>query len=244
MTQTLDITRTVGELVVERPGRARVFEALGIDYCCGGTKPLDAACRAKGIDPADVFTRLDDADAAADEDADAPDPDRMTLTELADHIVRTHHAYLRRELPRLGELTQRVRNAHGAKDARLVELARVFSGMALELGSHMMKEEQILFPMVRQLETASSLPEFHCGSTANPIAVMEHEHQDAGDALAAMRELTEGFTPPPWACNTYRVLLDGLHELEQDLHLHIHKENNILFPRTAAMERRLRDSGA
>jgi len=236
MTQALDLSRTVGELVVERPARARIFEKLGIDYCCGGNKPLDEACRAMGIDHTRVHAELEEADTQADGDRDRLDPNGMSLAALADHIVETHHAYLRRELPRLGALTKRVHHAHGTRDERLGEVERIFGALAEELFSHMLKEERILFPIVRRIEASAGPAESHCGSISNPIAVMEQEHQIAGDALATLREKTDGFEPPSWACNTYRVMLDGLAELERDLHLHIHKEDNILFPKALALE--------
>ena len=225
---------TVGEIVARRPALSRVFEEAGIDCCCGGKATLDDACKKKGLDPAAFAERLAHAESAAD-DAPATDAASMTLTELADHIEQTHHVYLRGELPRLMQMTQKVASVHGESDARLYDVQRVFAAMADELFAHMMKEERVLFPMVRALE-AGGAPVFHCGSIANPIRQMEHEHDDAGNALARLRALTEGFSPPAGACNTYRAMLDALAHLERDLHLHIHKENNVLFPRAIEAE--------
>lgn len=126
---------------------------------------------------------------------------------------------------------------HGERDPRLRDIRRVFVTFAAELGSHMMKEEQVLFPVVRKLESEDGMPGFHCGSISHPIRQMEAEHDNAGDALRAFRELSDRFTPPDWACNTYRAMLDALRELEADMHQHVHKENNVLFPRAIEMER-------
>jgi regulator of cell morphogenesis and NO signaling len=228
---------TVGQLVTERPGRARVFEAFGIDYCCGGKKPLAQAIREKGLDEKAVVGVL----AAFDEQSPQAERDwsKATLTELADHIEQTHHAYLKIELPRLEFLVNKVANRHGSHTPSLVELAGVFNAFKPELESHMQKEEGVLFPICRQLESARGPLQFHCGSVENPVAVMIREHDDAGDALKRMRELTNDYTPPIDACNTYRALFDALKELEQDMHRHVHKENSILFPKVIELEQRL-----
>ncbi|NUQ01688.1 MAG: iron-sulfur cluster repair di-iron protein [Armatimonadetes bacterium] len=233
---TCELEKQVGELVTERPSRSRVFERFGIDYCCGGKLPLGAACERRGVNPEEVVAALEAHDlVAAPEETDW---NTASLTELADHIVATHHAYLRAELPRLDAMTEKVARVHGDRHAWLSGIRATFVGLKAELESHMMKEEQILFPLCRRLEQASGAESFHCGSIGNPIRVMEHEHDDAGRALETLRELSSGFTAPIEACNTFRAMLDGLHELEQDLHIHIHKENNILFPRAIAAEAR------
>lgn len=162
----------------------------------------------------------------------------MPLSELADHIEQTHHVYLRSEFPRLDEVTQKVASVHGDKDPRLHQVRDTFLALAGELSNHMMKEEQILFPMLRQLAASDETPRFHCGMLANPIGQMEMEHEQADSALVRLRELTDGFAIPDWACNSYRDLLDALEHFEQDLHEHIHKENNVLFPRALEMEQR------
>lgn len=229
----------VGQLVAERPSRSRVFESLGIDYCCGGKKPLAQACREKGLDPETVRRFLDDsAEPARSDDRNWSE---ATLTELADHIEQTHHAYLKRELPRLGTLVRKVAAVHGSHLSWLLELDGVFAGFAAEMESHAMKEEHVLFPMIRGLDCGQLPAMDHCGGTVtNPILVMEHEHDDAGRALARMRGLSGGYVPPPAACNTFRAMLSGLVELEDDTHRHVHKENSILFPRAAEAEARLR----
>lgn len=236
----LDINTTVGQLVTERPGRARVFEQFGIDYCCGGKKPLAEVCATRGLDPQAVMDAL-----IAHEQQTGPeerDWSQASLTELCDHIENTHHAYLKAEVPRLSAMVNRIAAVHGDHEPHLHQLADVFEGFRREIESHMEKEEQVLFPIIRRLEEAEqagSCPSFHCGSINNPIAVMEHEHDSAGDALARMRALTHDYTPPSHACNTYRATLDGLSVLEHDMHRHVHKENSILFPRASALEAKL-----
>jgi regulator of cell morphogenesis and NO signaling len=234
---TYTSTDTVGELVAQRPALARVFENEGIDYCCGGGKTLEEACRKKGIDVSTLLTLLAEA-ASSDENSDIVNVTGMNLTELADHIEQTHHAYLRTELPRLEGITQKVASVHGEKDARLAEVRDTFLTLAKELSDHMMKEERILFPMVRQLEAGDGTEAIHCGSLANPIRQMIMEHEQAGSVLERLRSLTDNHTVPDWACNTYRAMLDGLAQFEHDLHQHIHKENNVLFPKAVEMEER------
>lgn len=236
----LNLDVTVGELVAERAGRSRIFEELGIDYCCGGRKPLEQACAELGLDLQQVLQQLEESD--REPVPDERDWTQAKMTELADHIEQTHHVYLRNELPRLTELTGKVGRVHGENHPELVEVNSVFLGLRAELESHMQKEEQILFPIIRELESADAARGFHCGSVNNPIRVMEHEHDNAGRALSRLRELTGGYQVPGDACGTYRAMLDALEHLEKDLHLHIHKENNILFPRASRREAELAGS--
>ena len=163
----------------------------------------------------------------------------MPLDKLADHIEATHHAHLLNELPRLQRMASRVAKVHGDKDERLRELEGVVRGLVVELLNHMMKEEQILFPIIRQMVTSNESVSMPCGSLSGPINQMEAEHDNAGDALETIKILTDNYTPPHDACNTYRALFDGLREFELDMHLHIHKENSILFPKALELERRL-----
>ncbi len=241
---TLNAETTVGELVKIRPARARIFEHLKIDYCCGGKLPLAEACAKRGLDAEAVLDQLQKADAEAEQrDSTLIDADAMGLTELADHIEQVHHAYLREELPRLDHMTDRVYRVHGEYEPRLADVRRAFVALKDELTSHMMKEEQILFPMIRQLEGATGVPDSHCGSISNPIRQMEAEHDNAGDALEIMNKATDGYQPPEWACNTYRAMLDSLDTLEKDMHQHIHKENNVLFIKAAKLEAELATKG-
>lgn len=226
---------TVGRIVAEAPQLSRVFEELDIDYCCGGKRPLEEVCRERQIDIEQLVARLQQAGAASTAVAGeswlaAP------LWELCEHIERTHHDYLRRELPRLEAIIAKVVSAHGASHPELAQVQAAFGELRAELEPHMMKEECILFPSIRYLEAHGKPIRFPFGSLANPIRVMVSEHDHAGDALARIRQLAADYVPPTGACNTYRVMLEGLATLERDMHQHVHKENNILFPRAAELE--------
>jgi regulator of cell morphogenesis and NO signaling len=229
--------QTVGQLVVERHSRARLFERLGLDYCCGGNKPLEQACREKGLDYEAVLQELQSEQAAPSKTE--RNWASASLTDLCDEIEQTHHAYLKQELPRLEFLTNKVATRHGDNRPALRDIRDVFAALKAEMDAHMIKEETILFPLCRQLDTAEALPAMHCGSLGNPIQVMIREHEDAGEALARIRVLTNDFTCPADACNTFRAMYDSLHQLEQDMHQHVHKENNILFPKAVRLERLL-----
>ena len=231
MMESFDIHTKIGQLVSERPARSRILDRYGLDYCCGGKRTVEDACRRKGIDPDSVLAELEALDA---EGVPQDDPIAgMSMTELADHIEETHHAYLRSELPRLTRLVNKVTAVHGDAHEWLEETRTVFASLVAELEPHMMKEEEILFPMIREIEGAGSSRVFHCGTVENPIRVMEHEHDNAGRALERLRTLTKGFAIPEGACNSFRAMLDGLETLEADLHDHIHKENNVLFVQAA-----------
>lgn len=234
-----EINDTVGEVVTRQPQLARVFEQVGVDYCCGGKKTLKEACQEKGLDAQTLLLALHALASSSPEEAES-NLSSMSLTELANHIESTHHEYLRSELPRLDRLTKKVAAVHGGEDERLRRVREIFLILAEELSSHTMKEERVLFPMIRELEAAETTPSFHCGSLSGPINQMEFEHDDAGQALEQLRKLTDGYTPPEWACNTYRTMLHSLAELEGDTHRHIHKENNVLFPRALQMEQEKR----
>jgi regulator of cell morphogenesis and NO signaling len=220
--------RTVGEIVAENPSQARVFQVFGIDFCCQGGRTLREACTLKGIGLESVIEQLEAANATPN--APENNPALLPPVELIEHIVNKHHACLRAELPRIHAMSGRVAKVHGGHTPSLVEVFDVFCAMAAELDSHMMKEEQILFPAIRALCEGSRVMPLDA-----PVARMLQEHDDAGAALARMRELTNGFTPPPEACNTYRALFAGLAELEEDLHRHIHLENAVLFPQAMAL---------
>lgn len=245
MSSTSSLADTpVSELVRGSEHRGAVLSRLGIDYCCGGQASLGQACASRGILVDKVLRALRDSD-DAHVAADTTDWTRESLTRLADHIVARHHAYLRDMLPGLGNLMEEILAKHPDQYPRLAELKEVYTAMWDELYSHMMKEEVVLFPFIQALESAqhralSSESRFPCGNVLAPIRVMKEEHREAAEALTRMRELTSGFRPPSEACNSYRVLMAGLRELEEDLHLHIHKENDILFPRAVRLEAALR----
>lgn len=228
----IDPRQSVAEILLENPSRATVFEQLRIDYCCGGKQSLLEACAHRGLPVADVVERLNSTAAALTDvpvDAWAERP----AADLVAHIVETHHAFVRAELPRLRELSIKVARVHGHRAPETLDLADVIRRMADELESHLGKEEQILFPFIVALEKGSGTPFPTIGA---PISCMEHEHSDAGEALEQIRRLTDNHTPPLDACNTWRVLYHTLAAFERDLHQHIHKENNILFPRALRLE--------
>lgn len=243
MTTALQLTDSVGAWVTEYPATSRVFEQHRIDYCCDGGRPLIEACAKGAVDVQTVLGELNDViSKAALEDAADGNVSSMSLTELCDSIVATHHEYLKRELPRLTQLVDKVVRVHGGHHEWLHRLGTSFQQLRDELNPHMLKEEQILFPALRTIEQSQEVPAFPFGSVDNPIHMMEHEHDVAGQALKAIREASSDFTLPDGGCNTFRAMLDGLRELEGDLHRHIHKENNVLFPRASKLAAKL--SGA
>jgi regulator of cell morphogenesis and NO signaling len=223
----------LAEIVDLVPGAPRVLESHGLDYCCGGQRTLNNACQLANIDPAAIIADLDGLDAGA-----GPDWVPLGPGLLVDHLEATHHAYLHAELPRLEALADKVAGVHGSNHPKLVELHRLCIALREDLEPHMAKEERVLFPMIRELSTAISPPSFHCGSVANPVSMMTREHEQTGRLLQAMRQLTDGYRVPDDACASYRALYEGLAALEADTHLHIHKENNVLFPAVLELEQR------
>ncbi len=230
--QNLNADTSLGQLVVEEPVLARVFERLGIDYCCGGKRTLAAVCAEKGISIEVVQEEL--VQNAKQVSGEEIDWSSRSLTELADHIQQTHHTYLKSELPRLSGLLEKVSRVHGGNHPEIVLVRDIFVGLHAEMTSHMFKEEQILFPAIRGLESGAGA--FHCGSVQGPIRQMEAEHESAGSALGQIRALMKEYAAPDDACASYQAVLAGLVVLETDLHQHIHKENNILFPQAIARE--------
>jgi regulator of cell morphogenesis and NO signaling len=241
----MDITPDthVAKIATRHPGTIRVFQRHGIDFCCGGKRPLAEAAGARGLDVEALCAEL--SAAATGPGADDRAWGEAPLAELVDHILARYHDRLREDLPRLAAMADRVLAVHGEKHPEVLPaLARTFHALAAELASHTMKEERILFPWICEIERgAASGASTGCGVAAmpragveGPIAVMEEEHDDAGRALAELRRLTGGFEPPTGACTTFRGLYHGLAELEADTHRHIHLENNVLFPRAIALE--------
>ena len=225
---------TVGEIVRAVPARSRIFENLGIDYCCGGKRPLAEACRAKGLDPATVVVLLAALEGGAE--ASPGNPDQMSLTELCDHIEFVHHGYLRKELTRLDFMTRKVAAVHGDHEPRLLEVRRVFENFNTAMTAHTLEEETVIFPAIRQLESATGDKAAQAAGLKNRFAKLEAEHQNAGAALEQFKTLTDHYVPPDWACNTFRALYDGLEKLEKHTHQHVHQENNVLFPRTLTLQ--------
>jgi len=232
---TLQPETTVADIAAESLAAIGVFERLGIDYCCSGKSSLAEACRRKGYRVEDVERELASATAAAP--AEKVDWNTAPLPALIDHIVNTHHVYLKRELPLLSDRLAKVHSVYAQRiPGELDGLPEVFEALRAELESHLMKEEIILFPAIRakvaESETGVPAPPTCFGSIAAPIMQMEHEHEEAGASLVRIRELTHNFSIPEYACSTYRALIHGLEQLELDLHRHIHLENNILHRRS------------
>jgi len=227
---------TLGQLVTERPARAHLFERLGLDYCCGGRKRLADAARSAGLDVNVVLRELDAWDASSDQEE--VNWSKRSMTELVDHIVASHHTYLRQRLPTVALMLEKVVRAHGKSHPELLELRRHFASLWGELECHMLKEEKVLFPICRAMEHGDAVTRAGVSFAPDSVQIatqaMIQEHEDAGDTLATMRALTHGYTPPEDACATYRSLLAALAELESDMHQHVHKENNLLFPRAIA----------
>ena len=231
---TITANKTVGELAAEIPNSTRLFEKLGIDYCCAGQKPLEEACAGLNLSVDDVLRALEQSPGTA---VDC-DWNTTPLGELVDHIVEKHHTYVKNEVPRLQALIAKVVGVHGKNHTELQEVSEAFSALANELAAHLMKEEQILFPYVKQMASGAGGGSACFGSVENPIAVMMMEHDNAGEQLRNIRQVTGNYTIPDDACQSYKMLFSALVEFEQDLHQHIHLENNILFPRAIQLEQK------
>lgn len=235
MATTIDPRMTLGELVTTRPLLARELERRGLDYCCGGAATLHDACLSQHLDPVVVARELDAI--ASDDEPDAWAS--MGPTQLVEHIVATHHRYLWDELPRLAALTDKILGVHGDHHPELIEVHDCFTELRADLEPHMSKEEQGLFPTIRELAASAAAASFHCGTIQNPISVMLEEHERVGELLAQLRALTNGYETPADGCASYQACYEGLAHLEADTHLHVHKENNLLFPAAIELEARL-----
>jgi regulator of cell morphogenesis and NO signaling len=243
MPETIDENITIREWVVKYPQLRRIFGSYGVDYCCGGDKALKDAAATCGADLKALKGELENAidkgpEVSGDDDKNWA---QVKPGELVDHILEKHHAFLREELPHIEKLLDTVHKAHKEVHGKLLlSLKSVFDALRTEIEGHLLKEEEILFPYINRIEKSAEknepLPRMHCGSVQNPIGQMEHEHDNAGSALAEMRRLTSGYTLPKDACVTFAALYNDLMRLENDLHEHIHLENNILFPKAIEME--------
>ena len=224
----------VAEIVAEMPAAARLFERYKIDYCCGGKRPVGEACQEKGVSFDEIRAGLAAIAAPAGQSRDWTGAE---AGELIDHIIGKHHSFLKDELPRLDQLLTKIVNK---RYHHLAPALDIYLGLKAELDQHLLKEEMILFPYVLRLEQASKAgstpasPPF--GTVRNPIRMMEREHETAGNALRELRASTNDYEVPEGVCNTYRAVMASLQELEANLHMHIHLENNLLHPRAAALE--------
>jgi len=228
----------VKEIAVANPGAKRVLEDAGVDYCCGGEKPLHDACMKAGVSAEEILNRLkENSKQVGPEDTNWA---TATLCDLTQHILAKHHKYVREAIARLTALLAKVKAKHGQNHPELAGIEERFFDLGQEMYSHMQKEEQILFPYIVTLERATMEkrkpePPFF-GAARNPIHMMMQEHDSAGELLREMRKLSGEYQAPREACESYRELYRSLEEFEADMHTHVHLENNILFPRTVELE--------
>ena len=236
---TITATKRIGEIVAETPSCAREFEAMGIDYCCGGNRTLSEACTQLNIGVDETLARLEKSAAQATS-AEDKNWQALPLADLIAHISSTHHVFVRSECPRILALIAKVVGVHGKNHHELLAVQAIFAALSQELQVHLMKEEQILFPYVLRIEESviagEIAPPAMFGTVMNPIRMMMQEHDGAGDALRSLRSATGNYSVPEDACISYQTLYQAFEDFEKDLHQHIHLENNILFPRASAME--------
>lgn len=231
----------VGQLVNADSRRARVFKSYEIDYCCGGNKSLKQACQESDVEIADVLVALNEVDEQTTESG--IDYREWKLDFLCDYIVNTHHAYVNKALAEIPGDLEKLIEAHGSSHPELLNIKGCFDQLASELTAHMKKEEIILFPHIKRMVHAQDQnrdldrPPFD--TIQNPINAMEAEHQGAGDVLARMRQLSDTYSVPADGCTTYSLTMASLHHFEDDLHQHIHLENNILFPSAIKLENKI-----
>lgn len=232
--------KTVADYVTENIKTAHVFKKYGIDFCCGGGISVEKACAKNNVDQATLEKELAEVDVIKDV---IEDYDKWELDFLMIYIENIHHTYVRESLPIISQYANKVAKVHGHHYIEVVEINQLFHEVANELLSHMQKEEQVLFPFIKQLVQAekegrkNTTPPF--GTVKNPIQMMEHEHESAGNIFKEISRLSNNYTPPEGACNTFRALYAKLEEFEQDLHKHIHLENNILHPKAILLEKKI-----
>jgi len=237
----LDPTKTVRELAVAFPNVTRVFEQTKIDYCCGGDQLLRDACAKAGVDLQMLEQMLATSGPATA--IGGIDFQGLNLTELVNYILDKHHVYTKEEMQRLEALAEKVVSAHGANHPELMAVRDLLQQLFADLRPHMFKEEQILFPYMIQLEASVApnrpQPFAPFGTVNNPIHMMMMEHDTAGDLLRELRQVSNDYKVPDDACISYKTFYEAFVAFEQDLHQHIHLENNILFPKAVAMENQL-----
>jgi len=230
----------VKEIAVSSPAAAQILENAGVDYCCGGSRPLDEACTAAGVSAEDILARL----GAGGEQVTPGDANWVSapLSELTGHIQQKHHGYVRSAIPRIGALLDKVKAKHGANHPEIGTIESLFSRLGQEMIAHMQKEEIILFPYIVRVERArkegAAVERPFFQTVRNPIQMMMNEHDAAGDLARQIRKASSEYAPTPDACPSYKNLYNELREFEADLHQHVHLENNILFPRALEIESR------
>ena len=227
----------IGQLVANDYRTAEIFGKYKIDFCCKGDRTVLQACEKKNIDSEALLRDLNRLN-------DQPSEGQINFRAwpadlLADYIEKKHHRYVEQKIPLVSQYLRKVSQVHGAAHPELMDICELFLEAATSLTRHMKKEELILFPYIRKMITSGSAGRMHFGSIENPISAMKEEHSDEGERFARIAELSSNYTPPEGACNTYRVTYALLKEFEQDLHTHIHLENNILFPQAIELEAQL-----
>lgn len=232
---------TLGQIAAKDLRKAQIFKKYGLDFCCGGKKTVKEACKEKGLDVTKIEQELQQADKMP---ASRPLPyNDWSLDFLSDYIVNTHHSYVQKNLPDIRAYAEKVMKVHGNRHPELLPIYQLVEEVNAELTAHMVKEEKVLFPFIKELVAASNsaqpLHAAHFGSVQNPINMMEMEHEMVGKNLAQIRELTNNYSLPEDACASYSLLYRMLDEFEEDLHLHVHLENNILFPKALEIEKKL-----
>ncbi|PKH51372.1 iron-sulfur cluster repair di-iron protein [Tenacibaculum sp. Bg11-29] len=232
--------KTVADYVTENIKTAHIFKKHGIDFCCGGAISVKEACAKNNVDSKVIENELLEVDAVKDV---IEDYNKWELDFLMIYIENVHHTYVKESLPLISEYANKVAKVHGNHYTEVIKVNELFHTVANELISHMQKEEQILFPFIKKLVEAKKTEKKNIiapfGTVRNPIQMMEHEHESAGDIFKNIAELTNNYTPPKEACNTFKALYAKLDEFEKDLHQHIHLENNILHPKAIALEKKL-----
>jgi len=232
---------TIKDIVTNDYRTAAVFEKYSLDFCCGGGKTIEQACKEKSVNPAVVFEELKNS--LSNSPSNESRFNEIELDELIDYIVNTHHAYVLKALPAILKHTHTVASVHGERHPEVIRIAEKFAIVAEELQHHMLKEERILFPYIKSLVRSKTLktamPPPHFGSVENPIRMMEAEHQSAGNELYEIRSLSSSYAPPADACTTFKVSYLELQQFELDLHNHVHLENNILFPKAVVLEKQV-----
>lgn len=233
---------TLGEIAAKDLRKAEVFKKYGLDFCCGGKKTVKEACAEKGIDVTKVENELLHTDNLPVGGRALPFND-WNLSFLADYIVNTHHSYVKKVIPDLQAYSEKVTKVHGRQHPELIEINKRVNDVCEEMAPHVIKEEKILFPFIKQLEAASNkeleLDNGFFKSVQSPIDMMVHDHEIVGKKMEEIRELSKNYTLPEDACASYSFLFKSLDEFENDLHIHVHLENNILFPKALAMEKNL-----
>lgn len=236
-----DATRSVKAIVNEFPAAARVFESAGIDYCCGGEKPLQDACKDAHVKVEEILRLIEDDRIPDSSENQLANWIQVPLPDLIEYIVKKHHAYCRQEQARLGTLLTKVVQVHGHRHPELKRIQSLFDGMAKDLTHHLAKEEETLFPIILAMGRASlekePMPRLALGAVQNPVSMMILEHDECGRILKEMHSLSHGYEPPADACGSYQSLYQGLKEFEEDMHHHVYLENYVLFPRTVSLEK-------